>query len=146
MDQILDTPQAENRIFNYAGFWIRVGAALIDGVILGVINVVISFLYLGSYSIYQSDTLLSVISWILGILYYTMMESSERQATLGKIAVGIKVGDAYGNKISFANALGRYFAKLISAIILGIGYLMVAWDDRKQGLHDKIADTYVFEN
>lgn len=146
MDQILDAPQSENRIFNYAGFWIRVGAALIDGVILGVINVVISFLYLGSYSIYQSDTLLSVISWILGILYYTMMESSERQATLGKIAVGIKVGDAYGNKISFANALGRYFAKLISAIILGIGYLMVAWDDRKQGLHDKIADTYVFEN
>lgn len=146
MDQILDAPQSENRIFNYAGFWIRVGAALVDGVILGILNVIISFIYLGTYSIYQSDTLLSVVSWILGILYYTLMESSERQATLGKMAVGIKVGDAHGNKISFANALGRYFAKIISAIILGIGFLMVAWDDRKQGLHDKIADTYVFEN
>lgn len=145
MDQILDTPPQENFVANYAGFWIRLGAYLIDALLLGVINVVISFLYLGSYSIYQSNTELSVASFLIGVLYCTLMESSERQGTLGKIALGLKVGDEYGNKISFANALGRYFAKFISAIILGIGFLMIAWDDKKQGLHDKIASTYVYE-
>jgi len=145
MDQILDTPPQEKFVANYAGFWIRVGASLIDGLLLWVVNVIISFLYIGTYSIYERNFELTVISWVLPILYNAFMESSERQGTLGKIALGLKVGDEYGNRISFANALGRYFAKFISAIILGIGYLMVAWDDKKQGLHDKIASTYVYE-
>ncbi len=145
MDQILDSPQQENKVFPYAGFWIRVAAYLIDGVLLWIVNVIISFIYLGSYSVYNSDMLLTVTSIVLGVLYFTLMESSERQATLGKMAVSIRVGDQHGNRISFANALGRYLAKIISGIILGIGFMMVGWDDRKQGLHDKIADTFVFE-
>ena len=80
----------------------------------------------------------------LGIVYVVGMESSSRQATLGKMAVGIKVGNAEGEQLSFANALGRYFAKIVSAIILYIGFMMVGWDKKKQGLHDKIASTYVF--
>lgn len=146
MDQILDTPHQEVPSFSYAGFWIRLGAYLIDTVLLWIVNVVISFFYLGSYSIYQSSIPVSLAAMLIGILYFVLMESSERQGTLGKMAVGIKIGDKNGNRISFANALGRYFAKILSALILCIGYLMVAWDDRKQGLHDKLADTYVFEN
>ena len=145
MDQILDTPEVENRITPYAGFWIRVAAYLVDGVLLWIVNVAISFLYRGTYSVYDSEIILDVISIALGILYFTLMESSERQATLGKMILNLKVGDQYGNRLSFANALGRYFAKIVSAIILGVGFMMVGWDDRKQGLHDKIADTYVYE-
>lgn len=146
MDQILDAPQQENRNLQYAGFWIRVAAYLIDGVLLWIVNVVLSFLYVGSYNIYGAETLLNIASLIIGVLYFTLMESSERQATLGKMAVGIKVGDQHGNRISFANALGRYVAKVILMIVtLTVSLMWVGWDDRKQGLHDKLADTYVFE-
>ena len=146
MDQILDAPQQENRNLQYAGFWIRVAAYLIDGVVLWIVNVILSFLYLGAYSIFNGDSLLGAISLVVGVLYFTLMESSERQATLGKLAVGIKVGDQYGNRISFANALGRYIAKVILSIVtLTVSLMWVGWDDRKQGLHDKLADTYVFQ-
>ena len=72
------------------------------------------------------------------------MESSANQGTVGKMAMGIKVGDAKGNVISTGNAVGRYFAKIISGLLLCIGYLMILWDDKKQGIHDKLADTYVY--
>lgn len=72
------------------------------------------------------------------------MESSVGQGTIGKMIVGIKVGDADGNQISFGNALGRYFAKILSFLILCIGFMMAGWDEKKQALHDKLADTYVF--
>lgn len=79
------------------------------------------------------------------------MESSTKQATLGKIAVGIIVTDTNNNRISFARASGRFFAKIIGAPIgvftAGIGfifwYFMMLWDKRKQNLYDKIADTIV---
>ncbi len=87
---------------------------------------------------------MNAISIAIGLAYFAGFESSEKQATLGKQAVGIKVGNANGEQITFANALGRYFGKIISGLLLGIGFMMVGWDDRKQGIHDKLADTYVF--
>lgn len=146
MDQIIDTPEQEIRVFRYAGFWIRVGAYLIDAVILWVANFIIGLIGIGSIAFDEYNYAFNIISLTMGVLYFGFMESSERQGTLGKMAVGIKVGDEQGNRITFANALGRYFAKFISAILLGIGFLMVAWDERKQGIHDKLADTYVFED
>jgi len=157
MDQILDTQTYQsNKPIQYAGFWIRVAASIIDGIILSVAFWILIF-FLGFLAAdadfdpdMNSDALaVGIIGFyaisILGfLLYYAIMESSTRQATLGKMAVGIKVGDEQGNKLSFANALGRTAAKYISALILYIGYMMVGWDDRKQGLHDKIADTYVY--
>jgi uncharacterized RDD family membrane protein YckC len=150
--QILDAPNEVQKKFNYAGFWIRFGAALIDGVILGIVNGIISFTFFGAISVASSpeagmgSLLLSfVITLVLYIAYFCGFESSSKQATPGKMAVGIKVGNYNGEQISFANALGRYFAKFISAIILCIGYLMAAWDEKKQALHDKLANTYVFE-
>ncbi len=74
------------------------------------------------------------------------MESSEKQATLGKMAVGIKVIDMHGKRISFLHATGRNFAKIISVAICMIGYLMIIFTEKKQGLHDMIAGTLVVRN
>jgi uncharacterized RDD family membrane protein YckC len=137
VDQILDAPVLdEQRRFEYAGFWIRVAAYIIDGIILGIAQVLIGLIL--------PEIVASLVSIAVGVAYFCGMECSENQATLGKMAVGIKVGDARGEQLSFPNALGRYFAKILSALILCIGFMMVGWDDKKQGLHDKLADTYVF--
>ena len=85
------------------------------------------------------ETLFLCVFWI----YEAAMESSSRQATLGKMAVGLKVTDEQGQRISFGRATGRYFSKIISSMILFIGYIMVGFTARKQGLHDMIAGTLV---
>jgi uncharacterized RDD family membrane protein YckC len=71
------------------------------------------------------------------------MESSYLQATLGKMAIGIVVTDLEGKRISFARATGRHFAKIISGFILFIGYIMAGFTQKKQALHDLIADCLV---
>ena len=76
-------------------------------------------------------------------LYEALMESSSYQATLGKMIFGMKVTDLYGNRISFARAMGRHFAKFLSGMILCIGFIMVGLTERKQGLHDLLAGTLV---
>jgi len=76
-------------------------------------------------------------------LYSAFMLSSSYQATLGKMIFGMKVTDLSGNRISFARATGRHFAKWVSAAILFVGFLMVAFTERKQGLHDMLAGTLV---
>ena len=120
----------------YGGFWIRVLAAIIDGVILSIAGAVIGAI-LGNDLTAQGTA--SVLNIIIGWLYEALMVSSERQATVGKMALGLIVTDVDGRRISFARATGRHFAKYLSAIILGIGFIMVAFDRRKQGLHDKLA-------
>jgi uncharacterized RDD family membrane protein YckC len=142
MDQILDIPVGDQRKFEYAGFWIRFVAYFIDAILLGIVNVIIVLAFIGDFE--SSSIGVNLFSGLLGVLYFSIMESSERQATLGKLAVGIKVGDIDGDQISFGNALGRYFAKIISAITLLIGFMMAGWDKDKQALHDKIAGTFVF--
>jgi uncharacterized RDD family membrane protein YckC len=142
--QILDAPVDVQNKLNFAGFWIRVVAYLIDGVTLWVVNLIIAFAFFGGYSFTEPNLGLSLFSMLIGIAYFTGMESSFRQATLGKMAVGIRVGDEQGEQITFGNALGRYFAKILSALILCIGFMMAGWDEKKQGLHDKLASTYVF--
>ena len=137
-DQILDSPVAEERKLQTAGFWIRVAAYLIDAVLYWVIVIAIAFT-LGAVAVF-----LYFFSFFIFLAYFSIMESSSNQATIGKMAVGIKVGDRNGNQISFGNALGRYFAKILSGIILGVGFMMAGWDEKNQALHDKLADTYVF--
>lgn len=146
MDEILDLPQQQEfQQRHYAGFWIRVGAYLIDTIILGVANYAIGIVSTIGYNLMDSDWRGNLVSLALGLMYFSVMESSEKQATLGKMALNLKVGDANGQRISLSNALGRYLAKIISAVILCIGFMMVGWDDKKQGLHDKIANTFVYE-
>ncbi len=146
MDQILDSPLGQQKNTNYAGFWIRTGAYIVDAVLLWIVQVILAFVIFDGYNMLQSNIPLSIISLGVGIAYFAGLESSTRQATLGKMLFKLKVGDVNGNQISFGNALGRYFAKILSAIILGIGFMMVGWDEKKQGLHDKLAGTYVYES
>lgn len=137
---------------NYAGFWKRFGAAFIDGIIITVIDLVIYFvlaffLLLQIKDPFREDTsyliLLYIIYWIISILvgwiYNAGFESSNNQATPGKMALGIIVTDIDGKRISFGRATGRHFSKIISAITLGIGFLMIGFTEKKQGLHDIIA-------
>jgi uncharacterized RDD family membrane protein YckC len=122
----------------YAGFWDRFGAAFIDGIILIVPNL------LFTYGIGPGigDILSLATAW----LYEALMTSGPGQATLGKRALGLKVVDSDGQRISFGQATGRHFGKILSTIILFIGYFMMLWDAKKQTLHDKMAATYVIKS
>jgi uncharacterized RDD family membrane protein YckC/Tfp pilus assembly major pilin PilA len=112
----------------YAGFWKRFVAYILDFVLLSVL-----YFFIGSYLI------LLLITW----LYYALMESSSSQATLGKMALGIKVVDMKGNRISFLRATGRLLGKILSSLIFSIGYIMAGLTSRKQALHDLMADCLV---
>jgi uncharacterized RDD family membrane protein YckC len=133
-----------NGTSNYAGFWRRVAALILDGLVVGIVTVPLTLALGGdtpgssNYSP-AASSLSTAITW----LYYALMESSAKQATVGKMALGIIVTDLEGRRIGFGKATGRYFAKILSALIIGIGFLMVAFTKRKQGLHDILAGTLV---
>ena len=144
---------------DYAGFWNRVAAAIVDfiitavgsGLILGPVFVFIVFSGAGRPGDADGmQTLLPVIqgvsqlvSLVGGWLYFALMESSRFQGTLGKMAVQIKVTDMEGNRLTFGRATGRHFGKIVSGMILLIGYIMVAFTEKKQGLHDIMAGCLV---
>jgi uncharacterized RDD family membrane protein YckC len=121
----------------YAGFWERFGAAFLDGIILMALNYIISLLL--------GRTASNVLGIFVGWLYYSLQESGPNQATIGKKEVGLKVVNMEGERISFGQATGRHFAKFLSALIIFIGYLMMIWDEKKQTLHDKMANTLVIK-
>ncbi len=140
----------------YGGFWIRFVAAIIDGIIVQVVVVPVSFLAggltgfagaMGGVSQSGLPLLGGGIGFVIGLggswLYEALMESSSRQATLGKMIFGMKVTDLAGNRISFGRATGRYFAKCLSALTLLIGYIIAGFTERKQALHDMVAGTLV---
>ena len=121
----------------YAGFWVRVLAAILDGLVLSAVGWLLGR---GTQDDYTISTAASIV---VGWLYFAFMESGPKQGTLGKIVLGLIVTDEQGRKIDFARASIRHFSKYLSAILLCIGFLMVAFDARKQGLHDKLAKTLV---
>jgi len=134
----------------YAGFWIRLAAYSIDIVILLIPVFLVSFLYRATT---PADTPPVVVEFVVAFLqafiwwiYVAVLHSSIWQATLGKKLLGLKVIDYAGNRISFGRATGRYFAGWLSAILLGIGYIMIAFTKRKQALHDKLASTLVVKH
>lgn len=131
----------------YAGFWRRAVAWVLDMLVLGIAAGLVSGLIGGligaSISSADEQTLSRVVVLIVSWLYYALMESSSWQATLGKRALGITVTDLQGNRISFGRATGRHWAKVLSGLILGIGYLMAGFTERKQALHDQVANCLV---
>jgi uncharacterized RDD family membrane protein YckC len=129
----------------YAGFWRRFVAFLLDGLILGVVTVPLNIAFGGDDWYTEASSGARGIASVLGWLYYALMESSAKQATVGKMALGIIVTDMEGRRIGFGRATGRHFAKILSALILGIGFIMIAFTQRKQGLHDILAGTLVIE-
>lgn len=149
----------------YAGFWLRFIAYLIDGIILQIAGFIISLPFIGAivfnaFRIAREDSftdqsmmgiagilgaifLLSLITVVMGWLYFSLMEASKNQGTLGKMVLGLQVTDMDGNRISFGRATGRYFAKIISGMILMIGYILAGLTDKKQALHDLITNCLV---
>ena len=149
----------------YAGFWLRFVAVIIDRLILSIVVSIAVMPLLASfgvtpvsshsYNIGHEENLVmakSIISIygvyvsvfsIVSFLYCALMESSAKQATIGKMAIGLKVTDMEGNRISFGRATGRHFGKIISAIIIFIGFIMAGFTERKQALHDIIANCLV---
>ncbi|HEY9822035.1 MAG TPA: RDD family protein [Candidatus Sericytochromatia bacterium] len=126
----------------YASFGKRFLAALLDGIILSIINILVSFV-LGLILGRAGSQIGSLAGILIAWLYYAYQESSDKQATLGKQAMGIVVTDLEGKRIDFIKATIRYFSKIISSLILLIGYIMAAFTERKQALHDIIAGTLV---
>jgi uncharacterized RDD family membrane protein YckC len=126
----------------YAGFWRRFAAYIIDSILVSVVFW-LAVLILGAIADDAGVIFAYILGTIGGLVYYAGMESSTSQATVGKIALGIQVTDLQGNRVSFGRALGRNLAKILSALILYIGFIMAAFTAKKQALHDMIAGTLV---
>jgi len=145
----------------YAGFWIRVAATLIDGVVQGIIVVPLVILLglhlaeqLKHVTFNDSEPFLPIFIFIVTLfsaivmvewLYEALLTSSTWQGTVGKHLLGLRVTDLAGNPIDFARSTGRFFAKFLSRLCFSIGYIMVAFTERKQGLHDILAGTLVWK-
>ena len=136
------------------GFWIRVGAYILDYLLLAIPGHLISVYFSDgvappvpgtppSLSMLAPSLATMVFTIGLNWLYFAFMESSPMQAKIAKINCGLMVTDLQGQRISFARASGRYFARMISGLILCIGYIMVGIDAQNRGLHDMLASTLV---
>jgi len=144
----------------YAGFWIRFLALIIDWVLIRVAIAPLLFI-LGlqhlswfrrfDHHIDIDDIIVMVttvstammIAFCAHWLYEALMTSSSWQATIGKRVLNLKVADDSGNRISFGRATARFFSKILSGMICFIGFIMAAFTDRKKALHDMIAGTVV---
>ena len=137
----------------YAGFWIRVGAWFIDYIIMAIASAIIyiplTFMGFSSFDEPAGFAIIQLISTILNFIIPAAYESwfvGKYAATPGKMACKLKVVMSEGGRVSFARAIGRHFAKYISGMILGIGYLMAGFDEQKRTLHDRICDTRVIKS
>lgn len=132
----------------YAGFWIRVGAGLIDTLLLAAITLpllvsIYGWAYFGEETTFFAGPADFLISWILPALAVIAFWLT-RQATPGKMLLSLRVVDATtGNTLSVGQSLGRYLGYYVSTIPLLIGLIWVAFDSKKQGWHDKLAGTVV---
>ena len=138
------------RMMPYAGFWRRAAALVLDRMLICCVNLVLTLCYAlvtgegrGPDGFSMLFTASFIFGVLLGWLYFTLLESSVLQATVGKAALGIIVTGSDGGRISLARANGRYWAKIISAIPLGFGYVMAGFTAGNRALHDMIAGTYV---
>ena len=135
----------------YAGFWLRVVASLIDSLVTGVgafviglvMGVFLLFLFPDLLANSDSDAIFGLVGFLGGLAYFGIMESSSKQATLGKMALGLKVTDLDGQRIGPVKAINRNLGKIISYVLLGIGFFMAGFTKKKQGLHDKMVATLV---
>jgi uncharacterized RDD family membrane protein YckC len=144
----------------YAGFWRRVLASLIDGFVIAFIDGIAAVVFViaedranvangipvGDATDSPAAAVFTIGASIAILLYFVLMESSKYQATLGKMAIDLKVTDIAGGRISFGRALGRYLLKSLEGLTLGIGLIMAGATARKQALHDKMAGTLVIRS
>ena len=129
----------------YAGFWIRAGAKIIDWIILGVVQMGFSLILpimARSGNGVAAAIALNVFQLAVAAVYSTFF-LGRYGATIGKMACQIKVVTDTGEPVTYLRALGRHFAEMLSSLILGIGYIMAGFDDEKRTLHDRICSTRV---
>ena len=152
---------------DYAGFWKRVAAYILDGIVLYIPGLLISSLTgsaaveatfqqaqvqatgnpqamleaINNYVTGMTPALL--LGFVVAWMYYAFCESSAWQATIGKMALGMRVTDLQGKRLTLARSLARYPGMILSSVLLCIGFVMIAWTQRKQGLHDMLAGTLV---
>ncbi|MBM3621256.1 MAG: RDD family protein [Alphaproteobacteria bacterium] len=156
-------PYAAAPAAQFGGFWVRFVAYFLDGLIVGIPMWILIAVFaggtvasLGGTSTEQEQVaaaaavggiifLIFIVAFVGVWLYEALMTSSERGATLGKRALGLRVVKSDGTRLSFGRATGRFFAKafITGLIPFGIGYIMAGFTDRKRALHDMIADTVV---
>jgi uncharacterized RDD family membrane protein YckC len=149
----------------YAGFWLRFLAFMMDSVVMGIgfVLVLIPLIFLtglgsllsrfhpdqelddaGIFFIIGAAFLVATLSLVLTWLYHALMESSEWQATVGKRLLGMVVTDMAGQRVSFGRSTGRHFGKIITNMIPAlIGYIMAGFTEKKQALHDMMAGCLV---
>jgi len=149
----------------YGGFWLRVVAMLIDNIIVGIPTGILAMLLMGGSMLsmarmgnnptpeeaisamipmFAAGALAALVGTVLNCAYETFFVV-KYGATPGKMALGLKVVRPDGSGIQVGRAIGRYFSKVLSGMILYIGYIMVGIDSQKRGLHDMICDTRVIK-
>ena len=148
---------AQNPV-SYGGFWKRLVAYILDWIILTIISLIVLFVFSLAFGsvfgaeLFEEGNEAALLGLTLGIdlltfaiawLYYAGMESSSKQATFGKLALGMKVTRLNGERVSFLKASVRFFSKILSVLLFFIGFIMIAFTEKKQGLHDMIAGVVV---
>ena len=162
MDQIISNPSVSSSVpssFKYASFWRRLFAYFIDGIILGIVvgavagGIGFSVGFSSALTNPSTDIVAnpilnlsgSLIGLISGILYFGYFWSKQNGQTLGNRLLAIRITHEDGSPLDFGGAVLRYICYYVSAIALGLGFLWVIWDSKKQGFHDKIVKTVVVE-
>jgi uncharacterized RDD family membrane protein YckC len=149
MQKLAEGATITTSTFRYAGFWIRVAAKLLDGLIIGVIFIPPIIYFVITAAARREPGRFQFLPLLFQFLYaaanvaYQVFFLGKYGATLGKKACGLRVITADGDKISYARATGRVFAEMISGMICYIGYIIVGFDGQKRALHDHICNTRV---
>jgi uncharacterized RDD family membrane protein YckC len=138
--------------FIYKGFWIRFVAEIIDALLLGIISQSVDLFIkfprfetvTTPFSVFSILSLSVSIKFLINITYYVFF-NGRYGATPGKMVIGAKIVNTDGSPISYTKAFARFFAEMLSGFILGIGYIMAAFDSQKRALHDRICNTLVIK-
>lgn len=149
VQRLRETGGALNQV-RYGGFWIRVGARIIDTVLLSVLALALGVLVVAPnvsqppdlMRLLAAEAVLIVVNTIISATYEITLTAT-KGGTLGKLALGLQVVTPDGKRLTWGRAAGRYFAQLVSGFTFGIGYVIAAFDEQKRALHDHIASTRV---
>lgn len=154
---------APSRAMAYGGFWIRFVAYLIDVIILAIVGTIVQFAFVGSMrnvvplepGVQPGPEVFARIFGALGLAgliniaihaTYESLFVGKLGATPGKMALSLKVVRPDGSPVTLGRAFGRYFAKILSGLILLIGFIIAGFDSQKRALHDMICDTRVIRS
>ncbi len=137
--------------YEHAGFLIRLVAYILDSIIIGLGSLFLGLCIGLVYGVYQGLGLtpplvefwLGVLDILIPLLYFSLFHSSMWQATPGKRLVGIMVTDMNYKRITPERAVVRWLARILCVLTFGLGYVLIAFHDKKQGLHDIVAGTFV---